>query len=134
MSNVAATTFQAGQMWSYRTRPELADSRLIIGALLAFESGPPIACCSVTGALQQMPDGSLERVTIPFLPMTVEALARTVLALDGEAPVAQAFAAHFASWHDDERGLSYFTVPFEGSLDRMIALQMADIAGDAATS
>ncbi len=123
--------FKAGQMWAYQTLPELADSRLIIGALLAFESGPPIACCSVTGALQQMPDGRLERVTIPFLPMTVEALERTVTTIEGEAPVAPAFAAHFENWHEDERGLSYFTVPFEGSLDRMIALQMADIAGDA---
>ena len=88
------------------------------------------ACCSVVGALQQRPDGSLERVTIPFLPMTVDALERTVLALQGEAPVAPAFAAHFTNWHDDERGLSFFTVPFEGSLDRMIALQMAEIAGE----
>ena len=78
-----------------------------------------------------MPDGRLERVTIPFLPMTVEALERTVTTIEGEAPVAPAFAAHFENWHEDERGLSYFTVPFEGSLDRMIALQMADIAGDA---
>lgn len=132
MTDVAAASFQTGQMWSYRTRPALADSRLIIGALLAFEAGPPIACCTVTGALQQLPDGRLERVTIPFLPMTVAALARTVTTIEGEASVAPAFAAHFASWHDDDRGLSYFTVPFEGSLDRMIALQMAEIAGDEA--
>ena len=124
------TSCAAGQMWSYRTSPELADSRIVIGALLSFESEQSIACCSVLGALQRRPDGRLERVTIPFLPMTVDALERTVLGLEGEAAVAPAFAAHFTSWHDDERGLSFFTVPFEGSLDRMIALQMAEIAGD----
>ena len=126
------TGFVVGQMWSYRTSPELADSRLVIGALLAFAAGETLACCSVTGAQQQRPDGTLERVTIPFLPMTEAALARTVLSLVGEGAVAPAFAAHFSNWHDDERGLSFFTVPFEGALHRMIALQMAEIVGDTA--
>ena len=124
------TSFTVGHMWTYRASSGLEDSRIIVGALVAFAEGETIACCTVTGALQQRPDGSLERVTIPFLPMTVTALERTVLERDGEAEVAPAFAAHFASWHDDERGLSYFTVPFKGSLDRMIALQMAEIVGE----
>ena len=84
------------------------------------------------GALQKQPDGSLERVTVPFLPMTLEALERTVTALDGEDAVAAEFASHFESWRNDPRGLSFFTVPFEGSLDRMIALQMAEIVGSSA--
>ena len=124
------TNFAVGQMWSYRASAGLEDSRLIIGARREFAAGEAIACCTVVGALQQRPDGSRERVTIPFLPMTVAALERTVLAPDGEGSVAPAFNNHFSSWHDDERGLSFFTVPFEGSLDRMIALQMADIVGE----
>ena len=124
------SSFAVGQMWSYRASAGLEDSRLIIGALLEFAAGDTIACCTVVGALQRRPDGTLERVTIPFLPMTVAALEQTVLARDGDGDVAPAFAAHFTAWHDDERGLSYFTVPFEGSLDRMIALQMADIVGE----
>ena len=123
-------SFAAGQMWSYRAPPEIADSRLVIGALLEFEAGTMLACCTVIGALQQRPDGVLERVTIPFLPMTVEALGRTVVAHEGEGPVADAFARHFEVWHEDARGLSYFTVPFEGTLERMIALQMAEIVGE----
>lgn len=121
--------FATGQLWSYRAPQAIANSRLVIGALLAFESGVPLACCCVTGALQQRPDGTLERITIPFLPMTVDALQRTVVALEGEGEVAEAFAAQFAAWSEDERGLSFFTVPFEGTLDRMIALQMAQIVG-----
>ena len=123
------SNFAVGQTWTYRTIAGLEDSRIVVGALLAFATGGTIACCTVQGALQQRPDGSLERVTIPFLPMTVAALERTVLALDGEGAVAPAFATQFTAWHDDERGLSFFTVPFEGSLDRMIALQMAEIVG-----
>ena len=126
-------SFSVGQMWSYHARSEITDSRIVIGALLEFEASQRLACCTVLGALQMRPDGTPERVTIPFLPMTVEALERTVVALDGEGGVATAFAAHFDVWHDDPRGLSFFTVPFEGSLDRMIALQMADIVGDQGT-
>lgn len=122
-------TIAAGQVWTYRAPPEIVNSRIIIGALLEFEAGRMLACCTVTGALQQRPDGSLEQVTIPFLPMTVEALGRTVVAHEGEGAVAEDFARHFADWHSDHRGLSYFTVPFEGTLDRMIARQMAEIVG-----
>lgn len=124
--------FSVGQTWTYAAPEALVDSRLVIGALVEFESGQQLACCSVTGALQKRPDGSVERVTIPFLPMTVDALQRTVVALDVECAgqVAETFATHFEAWSDDPRGVSYFTVPFQGSLDRMIALQMAEIAGE----
>ncbi len=130
-------SFMAGQRWTYRAPPEIGDSRIVIGALLAFESDIHIACCSVTGAWQRRPDGTLERVNIPFLPMTVEALSKTVVELDGTDELPEDFARHFEDWDSDARGLSYFTVPFEGSLDRMIALQMAAIVdpddGGAAT-
>lgn len=127
-------TFAAGQVWTYGAPEGIADSRITIGALVEFESGHLLACCSVTGALQKQPDGTYERITIPFLPMTAEALQRTVVALDGEhdGAVPEAFAAHFSTWSEDPRGASYFTVPFEGTLERMIALQMAEIAGEPA--
>ena len=122
-------SFAAGQQWTYRAPPEISDSRVVIGAILAFEGDSRIVCASVLGALQTNPDGAVVRVTIPFLPMTEDALSATVVTLDGTADVAPEFASHFEAWHGDARGLSYFTVPFEGSLDRMIALQMADIIG-----
>lgn len=125
-------TFAVGQRWQYAAPDEIADSRLVIGALLEFEGSPPVACCTVTGALQQQPDGTRVRVTIPFLPMTVDALARTVTAHDGDGEVAPEFRRHFESWQEDPRGLSFFTVAFEGSLDRMIALQMKQIVGEEA--
>lgn len=123
-------TFLVGQRWSYAAPDEIADSRIVIGALLEFEGSAPVACCTVTGALQQQPDGTRVRVTVPFLPMTVAALERTVTAPDGAGEVAPEFSRHFEAWHGDPRGLSFFTVPFEGSLDRMIALQMREIVGD----
>ncbi len=122
--------FSVGQTWTYAAPETLIDTWIIIGALVEFESGRQLACCSVTGALQRRPDGSVERVTIPFLPMTVDALQRTVVTFAGEGQVAESFAANFEAWSEDPRGVSYFTVPFQGSLDRMIALQMAEIAGE----
>ena len=122
-------TFAVGQQWTYAAQPAQSQSRIIIGALLDFADSGRIACCTVTGAHQKQPDGTYSLVTIPFLPMTLDALERTVIELDGEGGVADEFLQQFDAWHDDERGLSYFTVPFEGSLERMIAMQMSDLVG-----
>lgn len=118
-------TFEAGQRWAYVAPPEIADSRIIIGAIVAFEGGRSVACCAVTGALQRGADGAPERATIPFVPLLVEALAQSVTQPDGTGDLPDDFAAHLAAWQQDPRGATYFTVPFEGSLDRLIALQMA---------
>ncbi|MDX2158488.1 MAG: hypothetical protein SFW09_18465 [Hyphomicrobiaceae bacterium] len=123
-------TFEAGQQWTYRAPPEIADSRIVIGALVDFDGGRRIACCAVTGARQRNDDGTFRRVTVPFLPLTVEALAETVVALDGASEVPDGFAEGLSAWQDDPRGASYFTVPFEGSLERMIGQQMAAIVED----
>lgn len=122
-------SFAAGQCWTYRAPVGCEDSRLVVGAVLTFAAGPPLVCCSVWGAPQRQPDGSVARVTIPFLPMTEAALRDSVIALDGEGEVPGEFLAQFESWHGEGRGLSYFTVAFDGHLDRMIARQMAEIAG-----
>lgn len=119
--------FAAGQCWSYSAPPEISDSRIVIGAILEFTGGRRIAGCAVTGALQRRPDGTIEQATIPFLPLTLEALAETVLQRDGTGELPDDFAAALEAWQQDPRGLTYFTVPFEGSLERMIARQMAAI-------
>lgn len=122
-------TLAAGQRWTYRAPAEIAGSRLVIGAILSFEGQERIVCASVMDAQQTNPDGSVVIVTIPFLPMTERAVLDTVVVPDGTAEVPEGFAEHFEAWHGDARGLSFFTVPFEGSLDRMIALQMTEIVG-----
>ncbi|MEZ5852613.1 MAG: hypothetical protein R3D68_18430 [Hyphomicrobiaceae bacterium] len=122
--------FTVGQRWTCPGSASDEGAHLVIGALLTFEAGDVIACCMVTGARQRQPDGSEMRVDIPFLPMTGEALAATVCDLAGTAEVPATFQELFAAWRDDPRGLSYFTVPFEGRLDLMIARQMAQIVGE----
>ena len=120
-------TFAAGQQWTYHAPPECPGSRLVIGAIVAFEGDRHIACCAVTDALQRQPDGTLAHVTVPFLPMTLEALAATVVEPDGMGLLPDDFLTQFEAWNADQRGLSFFTVPFEGSLERMIGQQMAAI-------
>jgi len=122
----------AGQQWTYRAPEGFAASRMVIGALLSFADGERVVCACVTGAPQRTPQGGIEIVTIPFLPMTEAAFRASAVALDGAADVAPGFAAALDDWSNDPRGLTTFTVPFEGFLDRMIALQMAAIVGHAA--
>lgn len=122
-------TFSAGQCWMYRAPEGFASSRLIVGAVIDLESGGRLICCSVTDAPQRYPDGQVGRVNIPFLPMTEAAFAATVTDLERTAEPPAEFAPSYAAWVGDERGLSYFTVPFEGWLDRLIARQMAEIVG-----
>ena len=119
----------AGQCWTYRAPSGFEASRLVIGAIVTFDGDRSIVCCSVTGAPRRHADGRVESVVVPFLPMTEPAFRASVVAFEGAAEPSQTFAAKLDEWGNDPRGLTTFTVPFEGYLDRMIALQMAEIAG-----
>lgn len=131
MSNVQgiemASPFAAGQRWIYRAAPELETSRLIIGAVVTFNGGK-VYCCAVSFAGRAAPTGGLERVHIPFLPMTEDALANTVVALEGPGDLPPSFAGRLQEWTEDPRGMSTFTVPFDGYLDHLISSQVANLA------
>jgi hypothetical protein len=120
----------AGQTWTYRAPRGFEGSRMIIGALVAFADSPTIVCCAVTGAPRRLPDGTVDTVTIPFLPINEPAFRDSVVSLDGITGIDSAFAGAFADWQSDARGLSAFTVPFDGYLDRLIAAQMAALVRD----
>jgi hypothetical protein len=125
-------TLAAGQRWTYRAPEGSEGSRLVIGAIVKFDSGQSIVCCSVMGAPRRQPDGTVSHVTIPFLPMTEAAFRGSAVNLDGADEPPASFAEKLQEWSDDPRGLTTFTVPFEGHLDRMIAMQMAEIVGQSA--
>lgn len=122
-------SYRAGQVWSYAAPAGFEDSRMTIGAIISFEDGERVVCCSVEQAPQRMPDGRVGTTAIPFLPMSEQAFAQSVVALDGEGLAPPEFADAYDEWKTDPKGLSCFSVPFEGFLDRMIALQMAEIVG-----
>lgn len=121
-------TYAAGQRWTYRTPPGFEASRIVIGAVVSFGAGERAVCAAVAGAPNRNPDGILEPATIPFLPFSEQAFAATVLRPDGQDTPPPDFQSSLEAWMADPRGLSIFTVPFDGSLNRLIALQMAEIA------
>jgi hypothetical protein len=112
----------------YRAPQGYERSRIVIGAIAKFEGGNTIICCAVSEAPRRHADGTVETVTIPFLPMTETAFQASVVALDGMSELPDDFGPRLQDWSQDPKGLSAFTVPFEGHLDRMIALQMEKIA------
>lgn len=122
---------KAGQVWRYHAPEGFEQSRLVIGAIATFADQRRIVCVSVNEAPQRHPDGSIAAMNIAFLPLSEDAFAATVVALDDEASVGvnTEFADGFTEWNDDERGLTCFTVAFDGWLDRLIARQMAAIVG-----
>ncbi len=122
----------AGQSWTYRAPEGFEGSRIVIGAIVRFVGSRSIVCCSVTGAPRRRGDGTLEAVMIPFIPLSEPAFRASVVDLDGAGELPESFAQKLQEWSDDPRGLTTFTVPFEGFLDRMIAMQMAALTGQSA--
>lgn len=122
------------QLWTYRAPQGFESSRLVVGALVTFDGWERIVCCSALDAPRRLPSesGDTGRVVIPFLPMSETAFLRSIVALDGAGEPPEGFARALDDWQADTRGLTVFTVPFEGDLDRMIARQMAAIIGQSA--
>lgn len=121
--------YAAGQSWTYRSPRGFEASRLLIGAIATFDRDRNIICCAAIHAPKRHADGYLEMITIPFLPMSEAAFEASVVSLDGEAELPESFVEKLEAWSSDPKGLTVFTVPFEGYLDQMIAHQMAEIAG-----
>lgn len=124
--------FAAGQSWTYRAPAGFEGSRLLIGAIASFDGDRNIVCAAVTDAPRRHADGHLEAMTIPFLPMTDAAFNASVVTLAGTADLPASFGEKLEAWRTDPKGLTAFTVPFDGFLDHMIANQMAEIARQSA--
>jgi hypothetical protein len=120
--------FAAGQCWTYRAPEGFEASRLLIGAIASFDGDRTIVCAAVTNAPRRHADGHLEGMTIPFLPMTDAAFHASVVDLEGTGELPESFGEKLEAWSTDPKGLTAFTVPFDGFLDHMIAQQMAEIA------
>lgn len=128
---ISGHEIKAGQVWRYSAPDGFEASRISIGAIATFPDQRRIICVSVNDAPQRQPDGSIAAMNIAFLPLSEDAFAATVVALDDEATVSvnPEFADGFLEWNNDERGLTCFTVAFDGWLDKLIARQMAAIVG-----
>jgi hypothetical protein len=121
--------FAAGQSWTYRAPRGFEASRLLIGAIATFDGDRNIICCAAIHAPKRHADGHLEMITVPFIPMTDAAFNASVIALDGEAELPEGFVEKLTEWSNDPKGLTAFTVPFDGFLDHMITNQLAELTG-----
>jgi len=115
----------AGQNWQFNTSHGFDDARAIIGAIVSPSSGARIVCFSVTRAPTTLDDGSQSEAMISFIPMAEAAFRTTITNLDGTATLPTEFSDELTAWQSDERGLTVFTVPFDGCLDRLLAHQAA---------
>lgn len=120
----------AGQSWRFRSHDGETASRLVIGAILAFETAERVVCVSMITPEQAATEPEERPGTIAFLPLSEAAFRATVTEIDGTGEPADGFSAEFEIWRGDPRGLSVFTVPFDGSLDRLIARQMEAIVSE----
>jgi hypothetical protein len=125
----------AGQSWTYRAPQGFESSRLLIGAIATFGGEQKIVLASAIHAPRSHPDGRVEMVTIPFIPMTEAAFLASVVSLDEtDAEIPAGFAEKFDEWKNDPKGLRTFTVGFDGYADHLIADQVAEIARLAAAA
>lgn len=117
----------AGQRWCFDTSYGFDDARAIVGAIVSPSSGERIVCFSVTRAPTTLDDGSKSEAMISFIPMTESAFRATITEPDGNAALPAEFSDELAAWQSDARGLTIFTVPFDGCLDRLLANQAASL-------
>lgn len=122
-------SFAAGQSWAYRAPQGFELSRVVIGAIVHYETRESIVCICVTGAPRNASSAPGDTVMIPFIPMSESAFAATATALHEEgADLPDDFANQLQNWANDERGLAVFTVPFLGFLDQLMQMQVASMA------
>ncbi len=124
----------AGQRWRFQSLDSDVTLRLVIGAILGFEAAERVICVSMVAGDGTAPIPYARTRTIAFLPLCETAFRATVTEIDGMGEPAEGFAAEFEIWRSDPRGLTVFTVPFDGSVDRLIARQMEAIVRERPTS
>ncbi len=122
-----AQQLSAGQSWQFNTSHGFDDARAIIGAIVSPSGGERIICFSVTRAPTTLDDGTETDAMISFIPMAETAFRATITNLEGTATPPPEFSDELAVWQSDVRGLTVFTVAFDGCLDRLLAHQAASL-------
>lgn len=112
-------SYHVGQSWIYEAPKGFEGSRIIVGAILTFASHEPVICAAVTGAPMLNGQGTVQPLTIPFLPFSKSAFEQTVVRLDGTQDLPSSFNDNYKSWKTDQKGLGFINIPFKGLLRNM---------------
>ena len=126
-SGVYTMTFSVGQKWTFRAPQGFEHSRITIGAIVTPPDGQRIVCFSVSNAPRVTAENQVYDCKISFIPMTEAAFAATVVQPDGTGELPAEFGEELLAWRDDAKGLTVFSVTFEGCLDELIAQQAASL-------
>ena len=125
-------TLAVGQKWTFRAPRGFEHSRMTIGAIVTLPDGQRIVCISVSHAPRVTATNDVLDCMISFIPMAEPAFLASAEVEDGTGELPAEFAEELAAWRDDPKGLTVFTVPFEGCLDELIAQQAAALIAQSA--
>lgn len=118
---------RAGQRWTFDATHGFSDARIVIGAIVSTGGGERIICFGVTRAPTTLDGGIQGEAVISFIPMAESAFKRTVQVCEGMSEPLDGFQSELQAWQNDPRGLTVFSVPFDGCLDRLLANQAASL-------
>jgi len=112
--------FEAGQVWTYQTRPGEEDSRLTVLKVEEYDKLGTIVHIRVDGVAQKnphAPDGVSS--VIHHMPFDAEAIRKSVIELvDSGAPVPDSFEEGYAIWKEafDKGEAGVFTITVAESI------------------
>ena len=119
-------TFEAGQVWSYKTRPGDEDSIVAIRSIEETSDGDAIFHVSIQGI--RLPEGSSqETVDVNHCPMSLQAFEDSVVELIGDVRWPRSFLEAYKSWKESEGGI--FTTNLATISDIVVKLQ-AEVVRD----
>jgi len=89
--------FSIGQVWRYATREGEEESRVHIGMIEAMANGDVIVHIKITGLHLRAPGGS-EGSVVGHMPLTEQALEKSVTELTGETADLEGLEGGHATW------------------------------------
>jgi hypothetical protein len=112
--DTTGSTYRVGQVWSYRTRPQEPESTLTVVKVESHPKLGTIVHISLQGLRMKSPrapDGYAE--TISHLPMSAEALDKSVVKLLRENAPLPEFQEGYKEWRRgfDAGKAGFFTIP-----------------------
>src|SRR5688572_1656755 len=112
------TSFEAGQVWTYRTRPGEESSRVIVCLVESHPEIGEVVHVSVTRVNlknPQAPGGSSDRIA--HMPFEQNALRHSVLAIESSGSALPPFEDGYEEWREAKGGA--WTMPLSEAISAM---------------
>jgi hypothetical protein len=100
--SAAAESYEVGQVWSYKTRPQEPNSTLMILRIDNSSKLGPVIFIGLKQLRVQHPNGRVI-ASMSSLPFTKEALDQSVIKIVGKADKLMSSDFGYAKWKEDQR-------------------------------